>query len=890
MAQPAAQSVNARYGGADVAWTSDQWRRFAQAVEDGARRGQAPIGADLVEIYQFARQVHRLWIDVRAPCGGLGQPPADELARDVAQRVGVSMARLWDGAPSEAQAHCQHSLWFRDWSDPNCVVLRGVWPLRGVPSRQQARQVAEFVIDDLQEGYKGYVKLDGYDGRLPVVHTGASNLVYWREQDGAGVEVADFRQKYRGRGCRPPWREDGSGWPDKVAVISYGTVMNWAGAPHQPEFKAFGNNMVRFRARVQDRAVATEADPLLDYFRQADTRDAAAIVDMRDHKELWDGQTSIAFVGVKLVQCNFEPPFKEAVDYLNRRCVVCVQGGRRRMYVKRKIRDKDLEMYHVDLERVEDPEQWFRSYGGDALWVHKTADRVLFPNLSEKKRAAGYNFFDWYLRHHRGVRMVEEVVFRPLQPGEMLNPSVLNTWQGLLCYEWGTTPDRRQALHQQINPDSHLRVILDHVKAIFCRGDEDLAKEVHQMIAHVLRRPMDKINRGPVFNGPEGTGKSMFFVDFIGKRLMGPMRHWIVTYKADDIVGKWNDHAERCLFIFLEEAEMGHSNRANTAQLQQMITADMEMIHERYQNNRAAYSFYNIMLFTNYKNPLSVNLTNRRFPFFPCDPSPIYWTREENVRYFSRLAEAFEEGAKDYWNYLLTLDLGDWDKHARPTQSLYTVEQGIHSLRWRPDMNSVYWMFEKIKVKDFGFGTLVYIKDTLKTKDKDGKEHEKELWGELTADEASWASGFKVASGAVHEVYVRCTVQEAYDNYCARQQTKQSLEAFKDTIESHFHPEQLPNNVWRFGTLECMEQMFESIVPTASGFTFERYRKYLEEERTMKMQQAAKRGAITNDVHRRAEKRQRQQQRTPAAAVMKTVTVDPTHIINENTMGGSNME
>lgn len=238
---------------------------------------------------------------------------------------------------------------------------------------------------------------------------------------------------------------------------------------------------------------------------------------------------------------------------------------------------------------------------------------------------------------------------------------------------------------------SKLRTILDHVLNVFCRGDERLASELHHSIAHTLRLPWIKIPRASVFNGIEGTGKSAFWNEFVGKRLMGLGRHWMTTFNIEDVIGQWTGHLESMLYVFIEESDFNAANRQGTAKLQQAISGDTATFNEKYERLRVGYLYFSLIMMTNYAQPISPNITNRRFVFYPC-LDVRHWNKPERDTYFKELTAALfsDDGARQYWSYLLTLKVDEWRESAYQNgqQSYYTMDQvrGLRRVRgahWR---------------------------------------------------------------------------------------------------------------------------------------------------------------------------------------------------------------
>ena len=75
----------------------------------------------------------------------------------------------------------------------------------------------------------------------------------------------------------------------------------------------------------------------------------------------------------------------------------------------------------------------------------------------------------------------------------------------------------------------------------------------------------------------------------------------MVTFNVDDVIGQWSGLLETQLYVFIEESDFNASNRQGTAKLQQAITGDTRVFNEKYERNRTGYTYFTLVLMTNYE-------------------------------------------------------------------------------------------------------------------------------------------------------------------------------------------------------------------------------------------------------------------------------------------------
>lgn len=660
-----------------LALTDQQWMQYATLAA-----ASLPV-PPLDEVFKVQGRVKRIVLDIDRPLS-----PGED-----ASQVQSALIRAWASAPysnlfkravPQTQLAALHSLW---WSASRAdkVSLKCAFPMLGHDDLAVVANVVAFLSDQCVPIGERRADLEVYATaqlRLPLSPKpdGQHAFALLGEYDYNGNAVTDFASRYGNRNDnRPPWRKEGK-QPSLIDLFCYSTVINYCASTSigdklgQGAF-SFSDRYCAFRRSLHP--VNLDSHPIFNYLAAPEPRISS--IDMRT-SDFWDPEKGMAKVA-ELVFRHPVEPYADAVNFLNNFFALATSGDSVRLFCKQRLLDKDMEEWSIRLVPIASPAGYFKEIGGDMLMLPAPANRALFPKA---KPDAPFNFFEWYLAHRHGIRRVHTVAFRPDPPGHPLREGVINTFQGFRCSDWRAEDvNLSRALGSH---NSHLNVILRHVRDVFCSGDEKLASNIHHSVAHMLRKPWVKLPRAAILNGSEGTGKSLYWVEFVGKRLMGQGKHWMVTYNVDDLTGQWTEHLGDKNLVILEESDLGATNVAGTAKLQQLTSGDYMMLREKYTNNKMGGIWFMLVMLTNLSRPLAPTKSNRRFVFHPCDEDVDNWPADKYTAYFQRLVAAMgcdvqpdDEGPKQYYAYLLSLDIDSWSQQirVRQKQSIPTVLQMI---------------------------------------------------------------------------------------------------------------------------------------------------------------------------------------------------------------------
>ncbi|MFA5922351.1 MAG: DUF5906 domain-containing protein [Methylococcaceae bacterium] len=244
----------------------------------------------------------------------------------------------------------------------------------------------------------------------------------------------------------------------------------------------------------------------------------------------------------------------------------------------------------------------------------------------------------WQESPLRSIVRPENIGFDP--GGEDKNITC-NFWSG-----WPTVPKAGKC--------DALLGMLQHM----CSGEDnsmDLAAWVIKWLAYPLQHPGAKMSTAIVVHGPQGTGKNLFFesiMDMYGKYGR------IIDQSA--IEDKHNDFASAKLFMIADEVVARSDLYHIKNKLKGFITGKWIHINPKYISSYAEKNHVNIVFLSNERMPVVIEEDDRRH----C----IIWTPAKNdAAYYKAVADEIKNGGIEaLHDWLLNIDLGDFNEHAKP--------------------------------------------------------------------------------------------------------------------------------------------------------------------------------------------------------------------------------
>lgn len=243
-----------------------------------------------------------------------------------------------------------------------------------------------------------------------------------------------------------------------------------------------------------------------------------------------------------------------------------------------------------------------------------------------------------------------QVVFNPI-PGlvagelELPDGDVLNLYTGL-------------AMEPK---EGDCQLILDHIRGVWCSGDEVAYQYVICWLARMVQKPKERGHTVIVLRSGEGTGKNII-IDLL-VRAFG--EHATLATRPDDLVGRFNRYLGTSVLVFANEAVWG-GDKAQEGMLKGLITDQEITVEEKFLPKLRLRNSVHLIMASNNDWVAPVGLDDRRFVIL--DVSEAY---KDDRAYFAALAASIEAGGDAAFLYhLMHLDISSFNPRVLPDLGL----------------------------------------------------------------------------------------------------------------------------------------------------------------------------------------------------------------------------
>ncbi len=238
----------------------------------------------------------------------------------------------------------------------------------------------------------------------------------------------------------------------------------------------------------------------------------------------------------------------------------------------------------------------------------------------------------------RSIVRAESVGF---DPGGQDKKITCNLWGG-----WPTTPTAGCC--------DKLLGLLNHM----CSGEEntlDTASWVVKWLAYPIQHPGAKMSTAVVVHGPQGTGKNLFF-----EAIMAIYGNYGRVIDQNAIEDKFNDWASAKLFMIADEVVARSDLYHIKNKLKSFITGNTIRINPKNIASYEEHNHVNMVFLSNERMPVVIEEDDRRH----C----IIWTppKKEKAYYKAVSKEIKNGGIEALHDWLLNINLGDFDEHTQP--------------------------------------------------------------------------------------------------------------------------------------------------------------------------------------------------------------------------------
>lgn len=278
-------------------------------------------------------------------------------------------------------------------------------------------------------------------------------------------------------------------------------------------------------------------------------------------------------------------------------------------------------------------------YGaGGTMYDHQ--ESALIPKSDVLDICPDHAWREWKIHAERKVVRLSEVGFDPTDNDKNIT---CNLWGG-----WPTVPKKGSC-----------EIQLDLLRYL-CSGEEnpnsdEIFRWVLKWLAYPIQHRGAKMRTALIFHGPQGAGKNLFFEAY--SSIYGKYGRIIGQAEIDD---KFNDWASGKLFMIADEVVARQELFHIKNKIKALITGENIRINPK---NVAAHderNHVNIVFLSNETQPLVLEKDDRRFA--------VVWVPEKLPdNYYADVAEEISAGGiAALHDYLLNLDLGDFNEHSKP--------------------------------------------------------------------------------------------------------------------------------------------------------------------------------------------------------------------------------
>lgn len=248
----------------------------------------------------------------------------------------------------------------------------------------------------------------------------------------------------------------------------------------------------------------------------------------------------------------------------------------------------------------------------------------------------------WMQSKHRRT-YPEGIIFAPNREVE----GAYNHWQGF-SVEASDASD----------PSRGCKLFLKHLFEVICDCNPEYYRYQLGWLAHMIQRPEEKPGVAVVYRGRKRIGKDTVF-EYMGELFKN---HYVTVANQDQMLGKFNQHQEKCLLLHVQEGFWAGNKQAEGS-LKYLITSTAVMIEPKGVNAFQVPSVLRLFISSNER--WVVPATEDEARYFVLNVSE---KRRGDHTYFGALrAEMEGDGPANLLAYLQQYDISDFQVRAVPS-------------------------------------------------------------------------------------------------------------------------------------------------------------------------------------------------------------------------------
>lgn len=237
----------------------------------------------------------------------------------------------------------------------------------------------------------------------------------------------------------------------------------------------------------------------------------------------------------------------------------------------------------------------------------------------------------------------EGIIFAPNREVE----GAYNHWQGF-SVEASDASD----------PSRGCKLFLKHLFEVICDCNPEYYRYQLGWLAHMIQRPEEKPGVAVVYRGRKRIGKDTVF-EYMGELFKN---HYVTVANQDQMLGKFNQHQEKCLLLHVQEGFWAGNKQAEGS-LKYLITSTAVMIEPKGVNAFQVPSVLRLFISSNER--WVVPATEDEARYFVLNVSE---KRRGDHTYFGALrAEMEGDGPASLLAYLQQYDISDFQVRAVPS-------------------------------------------------------------------------------------------------------------------------------------------------------------------------------------------------------------------------------
>lgn len=223
---------------------------------------------------------------------------------------------------------------------------------------------------------------------------------------------------------------------------------------------------------------------------------------------------------------------------------------------------------------------------------------------------------------------------------------------------------------------------LEHIRDIWCRGDQEVFVWMLKMLARKVQYPFKKSKVAVVLRGRQGSGKGIIL-----EKLRQIFGSYFKTLRPNEFLGEFNGALADTLMLFLDESVFSGDRRV-ASQLKTLITEPTIMINQKHLPSFVIENNIDVFFATNYQQAVMVEEGDRRYFCLDCDGKWAGKATKESVDYFRNIAKI---PYQSIYKFLSNIDVKDFEPTIYPTTNAIR-EQKIYGMD-----TVVGWVYHSIE-------------------------------------------------------------------------------------------------------------------------------------------------------------------------------------------------